>query len=150
MSGYYIQGSSDPTQGSWSWFDICVLQSSITVEPETPSLPNYGIANETEMPLESENHTVGLSPVSQESDFTIKVNPSSGSPLRWHSHHNELSTMEYKVHTGKEIGPEHEIWDHLRPGDRLGVWMNAQFGAWECNGKQAEIQVWEVWQPRFM
>lgn len=101
-----------------------------------------------EINTSTDEDTLGLGNVDQ--DLPSELNPSTGRPLRWRSHKNEISTRDFKIHTGKEIGPGHEIWDHLRPGDRLGVWMNAQYGGWECHGMHANIEVWKIWEPKLM
>lgn len=72
-----------------------------------------------------------------------ELDPSSGRPMRWHSHKNQIATRDFTVHLGAEMGPEHPIWTHLRAGDRLGVWMSAQFAGWVTYGQHAEIEVWE-------
>ncbi|KAG9032186.1 hypothetical protein FRB95_001813 [Tulasnella sp. JGI-2019a] len=131
---------SNPSHGSWSWFEIGIVQRPAAGEADAPS--------PEEIEVEVSSDAWGLS--RRDSDEEAELDPSTGKPLRWLSHRNEISTREFKLHIGDDIGLEHEIWEHLRPGDRLGVWMSAQFGGWSCSSKQAEIEIWERWQPSWM
>ncbi|KAG9037423.1 hypothetical protein FRB95_005712 [Tulasnella sp. JGI-2019a] len=126
--------------GNWSWFEIGILQRLDASESSVPS------AEQTEVVVGGEGW--GLS--SQGPGGRAELNPLTGKPLRWRSHYNEYSKMEFKLHVGDGIGRGHEIWKHLRPGDRLGVWMNAQHSGWSCSGKYADIEVWEGWLPSWM
>lgn len=82
-------------------------------------------------------------------DLAPKVsNGGSREPLRWKSHHNTMTGKDYEWHVGKEFGPDHEIWSHFEPGkDRLGVWLCARFGAWNCRAQEATIRVREWFEP---
>ncbi|KAG9037420.1 hypothetical protein FRB95_005709 [Tulasnella sp. JGI-2019a] len=131
------QGWCDqPKNGSFSWFEIGILQRTAASEADAP-----GSDEAERIEVEVGNDAWGLS--YQNSDLEAEPNPSTGTPLRWLSHNNQIAGDDFQWHIGNDIGPEHEIWNHLRPGDRLGVWINAQFGRWSCNGKQAEIEVWK-------
>ncbi|KAG8882097.1 POC1 centriolar protein A [Tulasnella sp. 332] len=45
-------------------------------------------------------------------------------PLSWFSHSPILGRNRLEWHSGREFGPEHELWSHLKNGkNRLGVWM---------------------------
>ncbi|KAG9037415.1 hypothetical protein FRB95_005704 [Tulasnella sp. JGI-2019a] len=127
----------------WSWFDIGIVQRLAASEANAPS---PGKAERTEVKLGSD--AWGLSP--QVSDEEAELDASTGKPLRWRSHSNEMAGRSSQLYTGDDVGPEHEIWNYLQPGDRLGVWIDAPFGGWSCYGKHVDIEVWEHWEPSWM
>ncbi|KAG8906630.1 hypothetical protein FRB99_006418 [Tulasnella sp. 403] len=73
----------------------------------------------------------------------VKLHPDTQRPLRWTSHYNEIAGSEYYEHAGVMFGSGHEVWDHLSPGDRLGVWMCAEHAAWACLATKFTLKVWE-------
>ncbi|KAG9037417.1 hypothetical protein FRB95_005706 [Tulasnella sp. JGI-2019a] len=133
----------NPKTGSWSWFEIGILKRLAASEAPSQS---PGEVAQTEVKVGGKGWGLSYS----DSDQEAELNPLTGELLRWLSHNNDIAGREFKLYTGNDIGPEHELWDYLRPGDRLGVWMSARFGGWSCNGKHADIEVWERWEPSWM
>ncbi|KAG9037427.1 hypothetical protein FRB95_005716 [Tulasnella sp. JGI-2019a] len=133
----------DPKGESCSWFEIGILRRRATSEAPAP-FP--GEVKRTKAKIGSDAWLL----TREDSDGEAELNPLTGKPLRWRSHNNKYSHPEFKLNIGDGIGREHEIWEHLRPGDRLGVWMNAKFIVRSCSGKHAEIEVWERWEPNWM
>ncbi|KAG9037424.1 hypothetical protein FRB95_005713 [Tulasnella sp. JGI-2019a] len=125
---------------SYSWFEIGILQRRAT--SWAPAL----FLGEAKQTKRSDAWVL----TREDSGGNAELNASTGIPLRWRSHTNEYTRLEFKLHVGDIFGRDHEIWEHLRPGDRLGVWMNAQNSGWSCSGKYAEIEVWERWEPSWM
>ncbi|KAG9037418.1 hypothetical protein FRB95_005707 [Tulasnella sp. JGI-2019a] len=137
--------AGDREEGNNGWFEIGILQRLAANEANVPSPEE---AERTEVNVGSD--AWGLSHRVSDWGAEAELNPSTGKPLRWRSHSNEAVGLEFKLHTGNDIGPEHEIWRHLRPGDRLGVWVNAQSSGRLCYGKYANIEVWKRWHPSWM
>ncbi|KAG9037426.1 hypothetical protein FRB95_005715 [Tulasnella sp. JGI-2019a] len=131
---------TDPKKPSYSWFEIGILQRRAT--SWAPAL----FLGEAKQTKRSDAWVL----TREDSGGNAELNASTGIPLRWRSHTNEYTRLEFKLHVGDIFGRDHEIWEHLRPGDRLGVWMNAQNSGWSCSGKYAEIEVWERWEPSWM
>lgn len=67
----------------------------------------------------------------------------------WESHRNPVAGREYAWINGAQFGPDHEIWSSLRPEDRIGVWLCAQYPGWQCAVKAARIIVHKWFEPTF-
>ncbi|KAG9037421.1 hypothetical protein FRB95_005710 [Tulasnella sp. JGI-2019a] len=132
-------------EGSYSSFEIGILQRLAASEANVPSAVE---AERTEVKVGSDAWGLGY----RDSDQKVEpeLDPSTGKSLRWCSHSNEVVGRGFRLHIGNDIGPEHDIWNHLRPGDRLGVWINVQSSGWYCSCKYANIEVWERWEPSWM
>jgi hypothetical protein len=78
--------------------------------------------------------------------FGVKLGP-DGMPLRWLSHRNKKYHTEPTPYAGPAFGPDHELWSHVSPGDRLAVIGCCQFPAWSCIGKDAHLTTWLYYDP---
>lgn len=58
------------------------------------------------------------------------MHPVTGELLRWTSHQNEMTVQDLRLREGELFGPDHEIWEWLREGDQIGVWMCAKHRGW--------------------
>jgi len=151
----------DPSQGSWSWFEIGILGPE-EVKPDEGVKPDEEVK---EGPEETQHAAEGEDSEEEEEALSFDrwhaFSPLAPAPkpkltedgkeLRWKSHNNTLSGQQFEWHQGEYFGPEHEIWSHLEPGkDRLAVWMCAQFGAWSCQAQKAVIHVREWFEPTLL
>ncbi|KAG8992269.1 hypothetical protein FRB90_001051, partial [Tulasnella sp. 427] len=123
---------SDPSSGSWSWIEVGIIRFSKlardkTFDPEEALLPHrHGSQFSTDDEVDTRDlHT-------------------------WESHHNPVAGNGMALVEGKEFGPEHEIWSTLQAGDRIGVWLCAQFPGWECRARAARITVREWFEPTLL
>lgn len=132
-------------EGSWSWFEVGIMPrqksspSTVDVPPEQPP-PAPVESSEWGLHWRRDVH-----PLSHKS--IPERNPKTGQLLCWKSHHNDIAGQTYTVYLGPLFGPRHEIWEHLKEGDRLGVWMCAERRGWECWARSAEIDIWERFKP---
>jgi hypothetical protein len=96
--------ASNPSQGIWTWFEVCVLKG----------------------------------PVSSD-EFTEKdIKSDNGRLLSYFSHSTELSN-EFRDQIGKLFDRDAELWQHLEPGNMIGLCACAQFPLWKLEGKAAKI-----------
>lgn len=63
---------------------------------------------------------------------------SHGSPLTWVSHRVPI-TSQYTTQQGIVFGKDHEIWQHVNPGDYIGVLACAQYPCWLCEGRSGKL-----------
>lgn len=126
------------SSGSWSWFELGIVH----LPEDGPSDSGEGtksiVAGDKYAKLEARTTRTTTTP------------SSDSKPLRWISHYNELATQSFQQHIGNEFGPDHDIWKHLEPGDRIGVWICAQFVGWECYCEEARIMIREWYAPKLV
>ncbi|KDQ12448.1 hypothetical protein BOTBODRAFT_34423 [Botryobasidium botryosum FD-172 SS1] len=80
-------------------------------------------------------------------DDTVKTS-SAGTLLLWTSHHNRVAGRNSENLEGVIEG-EHEIWDHLSEGDRIAVFIAAQFPGWANYTSSGSLRVWHSFEPTF-
>ncbi|KIO31716.1 hypothetical protein M407DRAFT_124153 [Tulasnella calospora MUT 4182] len=121
---------SDPSSGGWSWFETGILRSSeghnMEVDPQEVLFPRRGRV----LPNLEEHASENL--------------------VYWESHRNPVAGREYAWINGARFGPDDEIWSSLQPGDRIGVWLCAQYPGWQCVVKAAKITVYEWFEPTLL
>lgn len=83
----------------------------------------------------------------QGDDIEPGQDPETNKPLRWTSHGNTIAGRQFEMHEGKAFGRDHRIWEHLREGSRIGVWMCAQYGGWQNTVKEVEIGYYQWFEP---
>jgi len=99
---------SNPRDGSWSWFEVGILA------PPPPQDASESPAKA--IPEDEIDFLEGPEAPIREP----KINPSTGVPLLWKSHHNELAVKAFKDHVGILFDPDHELWIVLSLGIILG------------------------------
>ncbi|KAG8957629.1 hypothetical protein FRC03_009936 [Tulasnella sp. 419] len=120
---------NDRSQGSWSWFEI-------------------GIASE---PLTNDdNSTPTSAQIFDGLNVVQKLRPDSKEPLRWRSHSNVLAARNIQEHAGEVFDYHHELWSFIKAGDRLCVYMCAQFGGWSNIAIYGRIRVWKYFEPTLL
>ncbi|KAG8931740.1 hypothetical protein FRC02_002292 [Tulasnella sp. 418] len=68
----------------------------------------------------------------------------------WISHRNKPGVPYIGLHTGKLFSASEEPLNLLRPGDRLVVWMHAQFRDWVNYCKEGKLFCWEYFEPTLL
>ncbi|KAG8995837.1 hypothetical protein FRB90_000081 [Tulasnella sp. 427] len=115
---------SDPSSGSWSWIEVGIVRFSTLARDETFRVD----------PLEE-----ALLPNRHGRQFSTEDEVDTRDLHTWESHHNPVAGNGFALVEGKDFGPEHEIWSTLQAGDRIGVWLCAQFPGWQCRARAARI-----------
>lgn len=133
------------SSGSWSWFEVGIVR---LLEDGPSELGDQSIvAGDKYAKLDARRTptTGNLTNHRRRSS-----SPADTMPLRWISHYNEVASQSFQEHVGNEFGPDHDIWKYLEPGDRIGVWICAQFIGWECYCEDARILVREWYTPKLV
>lgn len=117
--------SSDPDQGSWSWFEASLAQFPSTDEDGQGELHNaaawtgsYGWVGEW---MERHNKRLEKQP-----RYKIQTN-----------RHASMEPEEYTI----ELTDEHELVQRVQEGDRVVLWACACFPKWENRVYEAKITV---------
>ncbi|KAG9123636.1 hypothetical protein FRC07_014432, partial [Ceratobasidium sp. 392] len=97
---------SNPSHGSWSWFEIGVCRMDESLGKLIPKTMSDG------SPAFWESH---VHPVHRE---------------------NDEDNQGYKLRKGKRFGPRHQIWDHVEEGDILVAELKAQFPGWANHARR--------------
>ncbi|KAG8983431.1 hypothetical protein FRB90_006039, partial [Tulasnella sp. 427] len=128
------------SSGSWSWFEVGIVR-----------LPEDGLAGSIEG-----GGSIAAGDKYAKSEARTALRPAqppsaqAGKPLRWVSLYNQVAGESFQRHIGEEFGPDHEIWKYLEPGDRIGVWICAQFVGWECYCEEARLLIREWYAPKLV
>lgn len=135
------------SSGSWSWFELGIVHLP---DDDDPSESGDGaksiLTGDKYAKLDARTTTITATAAAA----TPPPASDNNKPLRWVSHYNEIASQSFQRHIGNEFGPDHDIWKHLEPGDRIGVWICAQFVGWECYCEEARILVREWYAPRLV
>jgi hypothetical protein len=67
-------------------------------------------------------------------------------PLQWKSHENVIEGDGYETIEGS-FTPDHEIWQHLEPGDVIIIKACARFPGWANYCQEAKLEFWEYFDP---
>jgi len=66
--------------------------------------------------------------------------PDDGTPLRWFMHSVPVDTKEPKHrYLGSLLSANHELFAFLQVGDFIGIFVCAQFPAWQCKGLDGRL-----------
>ncbi|KAG8927094.1 hypothetical protein FRC02_008459 [Tulasnella sp. 418] len=80
-----------------------------------------------------------------------RTQPGSGSYIAsWKSHNNKTADPEFTSYEGNKYGAHEEPLTLLTPGDRLCVWMHAQYTAWANYAQEGKIVYWEFFEPTLL
>ncbi|KAF7799908.1 hypothetical protein EIP86_011150 [Pleurotus ostreatoroseus] len=126
---------SDPTAGSWSWFDIGVFPAP------PPARTNSEIADRgSSAGLAAETDWSWIS-----ADIQNYFNDRDDGHWRY-SHHNPMEKPE-----GRREGPifamDDDIWQDVKTGSIVAVRMCAQYPGWQNKGSRAELRTWRYFEP---
>lgn len=58
-----------------------------------------------------------------------------------------LASTFFHTQSIDAFGPNHELWQCLKPGDSLGIWACAQHAGWSCTVDWATLFVWKYYEP---
>ena len=75
---------------------------------------------------------------------------SDGNENSWSSHNNGPPASPMQRRTGANFGPDHEIWQFARIGDRIGVQVCARFAGWSNVAIMAILILQEYFIPSFV
>jgi len=119
----------DPNYVCTTWFEVAIYTPVVgSVEESTPediSFPALMIGKQ-------------LHQIKQKS---------TKEALTWHSHANTEYRNEMLTYEGIVFGPDHQIWSHVSPEDRLVVLGCCQEQNWECKGEDGYLKVWQYYDP---
>ncbi|KAG9041546.1 hypothetical protein FS837_012101 [Tulasnella sp. UAMH 9824] len=137
------------SSGSWSWFELGIVHLPDDDLSESGEGATSILSGDKYAKLDARTTTTATAAAAA---ATAPPPPASDNnkPLRWVSHYNEIASQSFQRHIGNEFGPDHDIWKHLEPGDRIGVWICAQFVGWECYCEEARILVREWYAPQLV
>lgn len=136
-------------------------QGTIASERWFTSLPltpyDYGeFSRITRLALSTRSHDQGRAPDNSASYswFEISIVSPAGtvkcrtdrSQLIWMSHCNRVASRDFVSLDGDPFYADHEIWRNLEVGDKIAVWVSAQYGGWENHAQEGELCVWR-WYP---
>jgi hypothetical protein len=80
-------------------------------------------------------------------DVLSRKKGADGNDLVWHSHSNPVASREFSGVEGSRFESDHDIWKHLKEGDRIGVNVCAQFFGWENIAREGILKVEEFFEP---
>lgn len=124
---------------SYSWFDVVITKKA----PEFLQGDDAEEAAREELDDDNEEEDEDDDDWTTESSEIAPIIRSKpdGSLCKYHSHNNTLRSLTHTFHHGAEFGPDHEIWEHLSPGDSISVYACAKYGGWRCHGAAAELKL---------
>ncbi|KAH7099712.1 hypothetical protein BKA62DRAFT_709213 [Auriculariales sp. MPI-PUGE-AT-0066] len=79
--------------------------------------------------------------------FALVSDVHSQKALSWRSHTNPAEARNPTYLAGEVFGRDHPLWQHMRPGDRIVVFVCAQFSGWKNNALEGELNVWRFFEP---
>ncbi|KAI1791634.1 hypothetical protein LXA43DRAFT_387959 [Ganoderma leucocontextum] len=142
--------------GAWSWYEACIFRPDPSPDSlETAKMQNehldafmdtyYLYRNTPDMVPVLEQHRVGWSLV-----------PTDEGKVVWHVQSNKVAEKEYGTHTVKwrdglsvdaadakvhGCGDGRGFVEALRPGDRVGLLMHAQYPGWQNTLRHASVEL---------
>ena len=69
-----------------------------------------------------------------------------GHELMWTATQNPVGSRGW-VDGTSSFDAEHDVWKYIQPGDSVGLFACAQFGAWSCEGVHAALEITKFYEP---
>ena len=154
-TSFILKGSYER---AWSWFDICIFRPLHT--PTSDGAELEGVVRDVtaikRLYRSFRNAKVGMLDVQEllrSAGWSMVAN---GDGFVWRLQNNRIAQMQAEHHvfewSADKRGVDEEAKRHgsgdgkgfveaLRPGDRIGVWMQAKYPGWQCFAEKVSVEI---------
>ena len=144
--------------GAWSWYEACIFRPDRTSSCPSPETEE---AQNEDLTAFLHNHylhrtTPDMVPVLERLRIGWSLVPAGGEKVSWDVQSNRVAGKDYERYTvewragesadaevarSRGEGDGRGFLDALRPGDRVGLLMRAQFPGWQNTLRHASVEL---------